>query len=83
MILPLLSLLGKPTKKKKNSVRVHVATTTQESVKPFHYKRQGNMEFCLGESYNYILITLDGYVVFFFSCGQVASLIELLSLILL
>ena len=41
---------GKHKKKKKNPVRVHVATTTEESVKPFHYKKQANMpEFCLGE----------------------------------
>ncbi|KAF6025081.1 hypothetical protein EB796_016608 [Bugula neritina] len=35
-------------RRKKGSVRVHVSTTTQDSVKPFQYNKQSDMEFCLG-----------------------------------
>ncbi|XP_067938714.1 uncharacterized protein [Watersipora subatra] len=47
--------IGEPCKKKKNPVRVHVSTSTHESVRPFQYKKQPNFEFCLGPTRSLLL----------------------------
>ena len=65
--------IGEPRRRKKNTVRVHVSTTTEESVKPFQYKKQPDMEFCLGECHVFTGEIITTHYILGIDCNQLQS----------